>query len=110
MAVWDAIEELDPTIDKDSYIGDLLLVFVDDTLPCDLALVEMLERRFAAAPGGRDLRFSFACRSEHAVHFEHFHIRETPAAVYVRENIELDRGASVEDVLAMAREVIARYR
>lgn len=108
--MWDAIIELDPTIDKDSYIGDLLLVFVDDTLQCDVDLVDILERRFAAAPGGRDLRFSFAYRSEHGDHFERFHIRETPAAVYVRENIELDRCSSVEDVTAMLREVIARYR
>lgn len=108
--MWDAITELDPTIDKDSYIGDLLLIFVDDTLPCDVALVGILERRFAAAPGGRDLRFSFAYLSDHDAHFERFRIKETPAAVYVRESIELDRCDSVEDVIAMAREVIARYK
>lgn len=108
--MWDAIEELEPVVDKDSYLGDILLVFLDETSPCDISLMEILERRFASAPGGRDLRFAFAFKSEHLAHHEHFHIRETPAAVFVRESIEMDRCSSVEDVTAMVREVIAKYR
>lgn len=108
--MWDAIEELDVEITEDSYIGDLLLVFVDASLPCDVSFAALLERRFSAAPGGRDLRFSFAYRGEHDVHFDRFHIRETPAAVYVRESVELDRSQSVEDVTAMLREVISKYK
>ena len=108
--MWDAIEELEPVVDKDSYLGDILLVFLDDASPCDISLMEILEKRFAAVPGGRDLRFAFAFKSEHLAHHEHFNIRETPAAVFVRESVEMDRCSSVEDVTAMAREVIAKYR
>lgn len=110
VSVWDAIEELEPVVDKDSYLGDILLVFLDDASPCDISLMEILEKRFAAVPGGRDLRFAFAFKSEHLAHHEHFNIRETPAAVFVRESVEMDRCSSVEDVTAMAREVIAKYR
>lgn len=110
VSVWDAIEELEPVVDKDSYLGDMLLVFLDDASPCDMSMFAILERRFASAPGGRDLRFAFALKSEHMAHYEHFHIKETPSAVFVRESIEMDRCSSVEDVASMVREVIAKYR
>ena len=110
MPVWEAIEELEPVVDKDSYLGDILLVFLDDDSPCDVSLMEILERRFAAVPGGRDLRFAFALKSEHLAHHEHFHIRDTPSAIFVRESIEMDRCTSAEDIASMVREVIAKYR
>lgn len=108
--MWDAIEELEPTVDKDSYQGDILLVFLDGAARSDMDLMVILERRFSAAPGGRDLRFAFAFKSEHEAHHKHFRIKELPAAVFVREGIEIDRCESEDDIFLMTREVIARYR
>jgi hypothetical protein len=107
--VWDAIEELEPTVESDSYQGNLLLVFLDGGSSCDMSLHALLEKKFSLAPGGRDLRFAFAFRSEHEAHHKRFRIAELPAAVFVREGVEIERCDDADDIIEMARDIIRRY-
>lgn len=108
--MWDAIEELDAAVEADSYQGNMLLVFLDGDSSCDMALHAMLEGKFSRAPGGRDLRFAFAFRQEHEAHHKRFRICELPAAVFVREGVEIERCYDVSDVIELSRELIRRYR
>lgn len=107
--MWDDIEELDPSVEPDSYQGNLLLVFLDSASPCDMELHAILEKKFARAPGGRDLRFSFAFRSEHEAHHKRFGVDLLPAAVFVREGVVYDRGDSADEIIELARELIKKY-
>ncbi len=86
-----------------------MLVFLDSASPCDMELHAILEKKFAIAPGGRDLRFAFAFKAEHEAHLKWFRISDLPAAVFVREGVEFDRSESADDIIDMARELIKKY-
>ncbi len=107
--MWDDIEELDTSVNADSYQGNLLLVFLDDASPYDMQLRDMLELTFARAPGNRDLRVAFAFKSEHQAHHAKFRISDLPAAVFVREGVEIERCIDVDDIIELARELIRKY-
>lgn len=108
--MWDAIEELEPVVEADAYQGNILLVFLDGASNCDMDLHGILEKKFSRAPGGRDLRFAFAFKAEHCDHHTRFRIEELPAAVFVREGVEIERCASVDDILDMVKDLVRRYR
>lgn len=110
MTVWDAIEELEQAVDKDSYQGDMILIFLDEANRYDMKMMSILERRFAAAPGGRDLRFAFAFKAEHAAHHTRWNVTDTPAAIFVRESVEMERTDSADDVMELVNETIAKYK
>lgn len=107
--MWGDIEEIDTTLEYDSYQGIMLVVFLDSLCPHDVELHSRLEQRFARATGGKDLRFGFVFAQTHPDHFLHFEIECTPSALFLKEGNVIERCDSAPDVTDMARDLIKKY-